>query len=439
MIRPSRRSLLWSAAAALGAPRFALGQDPSGTGKPLLVVFVEGGWDVTYCLDPKLSCSAPDGGPCTVQGPELDELRSIPEDREAVETFGGIPVVVNDHKRPSVRAFFQRWHSRAHVVNGVWTGSIAHEPCRYRILTGHPDGRHPDLATITGFVHGGELPLGSVDLSGWSITGELASSSGRIGNQSQIAALLGDDAQLRAPSGVPWRYPLFDMDPTDEDAVEAFVRARAERMRARFSDGGGRNDRALDDLLVSLDRGQRFRERSAQILSSLRIGEQAGFQQQLDIAVNLLEAGLCSSVTVETREEWDTHDRNIDQHLAYERLFFGLSGLMETLEARGLLDRVVVAVLSEMTRTPLRNAASGKDHWGHTSALLLGAVRGDAVSGGTDHLLESRPVDLASGALRETGDLNKYDNLVAGILELRDVDPGDWLPGVVPFRGAHPV
>jgi hypothetical protein len=110
---------------------------------------------------------------------------------------------------------------------------------------------------------------------------------------------------------------------------------------------------------------------------------------------------------------------------------------MRELEQRGLLEDTVVAVLSEMTRTPLRNSATGKDHWGHTSALLLGAVRGDAVSGGTDHLLESRPIDLTTGELHDGGELNKYDNLVAGILELVGVDPGDWLPGVTPFRGAH--
>ena len=102
-----------------------------------------------------------------------------------------------------------------------------------------------------------------------------------------------------------------------------------------------------------------------------------------------------------------------------------------------MLDNTVVAVLSEMTRTPLRNASGGKDHWGHTSALLLGAVRGNAVSGGTDGLLESMPMDLATGQLDPKGALCKYDNLCAGLLELVGVDPEEWLPGVVPFRGAR--
>jgi hypothetical protein len=436
-MRPlSRRDLLLSTAALLGAPRCVLGPEPQGGGGPgpaknLIVVFAEGGWDVTYCLDPKLSCA----GQCSIQGPEWDEVQSEPDDREAVETFGSLPIVINDAKRPAVRSFFQRWHSRAHVVNGVWTGSIAHEPCRTRILTGTADGKRPDMATITGYTHGGQLPLGAIDLSGWSIVGPLASSTGRIGFQSQIAALIDPNARFRAPSSA-LSYPLFEMDPTDEASVETFVRRRAEQLRERHGDRGGRNDRAIDDLLASMDRGQRFRSQSAQILDSLRIGTETSFAQQLGIAVDLVEGGLCHTVTLDTREEWDTHQYNSGQHSAYERTFTGLDALMGELERRQMLDQVVVAVLSEMTRTPLRNLSGGKDHWGHTSALLLGAVRGDAVSGATDQLLESMPMDLASGAPDPNGSLCKYDNLCAGLLELVGVDPQEWLPGVVPFRGA---
>lgn len=435
-MRLDRRDLLLSMAALLGAPRVVLGGSASRPPRHLIVVFAEGGWDVTYCLDPKLSCSAPGGGPCTIEGPEKDESPGNSSDREALETFGDIPIVVNDVKRPAVRSFFQRWSPYAHVINGIWTGSIAHEPCRTRILTGTADGKRPDMATIAGYTHGTSLPLGAIDLSGWSIAGPLASSTGRIGFQSQIAALINSDIQFHSP--IPqFSYPLFEMDPTDEQSAEAFVRKRAEQLRARFTDDGGRNDRAIDDLLVSMDRGERFREKSAQILDSLRIGTETTFQQQLVIAVDLIESGLCHTITVDTREEWDTHQINAGQHDAYDRTFTGLGVLMDDLEQRGLLDSVVVAVISEMTRTPLRNASGGKDHWGHTSALLLGAVRGGAVSGATDHLLESMPMQLSTGEVSASGELCKYDNLAAGLLELVGVDPGEWLPGVTPFRGAH--
>jgi hypothetical protein len=431
-MRPHRRELLLSAAALLGAPRFAFGQGTGAGAKKLIVVFAEGGWDVTFCLDPKLSCG------CDIQGPEVDENRSVPDDREAVRTFGNIPIVVNDVKRAGVTSFFEKWYQRCHVVNGIWTGSIAHEPCRVRILTGTADGTRPDVATIAGYTHGSALPLGSVDLSGWSMAGPLASSTGRIGYQSQIAALLDPSTHYDAPPEASYDYPLFRLQAQDDAAVEAFVRSRAEALRARFGDQGGRNDRAIDDLLISLDRGERFKAQAADILSDLQIGVEASLDQQIAMAVQLVQNEMCQAVTLETRQEWDTHSVNFGQHAAYDQTFRGLSLLMDLLSQNGLLDQVVVAVLSEMTRTPLLNAAGGKDHWGHTSALLMGAVRGNAVSGGTSQLLESRPMDLETGAVKDSGALCKYDDLCAGLLELVDVDPQQWLPGVVPFRGAHP-
>ena len=97
----------------------------------------------------------------------------------------------------------------------------------------------------------------------------------------------------------------------------------------------------------------------------------------------------------------------------------------------------MVAVLSEMSRTPKRNDALGKDHWPHTSALLLGGpVRGGRVLGATDGLQESLPMDLATGAVDPAGTLLRYDNLAAGLLAMLDVDPGPWLPGSEPFLGA---
>ncbi|MCB9685419.1 MAG: DUF1501 domain-containing protein [Alphaproteobacteria bacterium] len=433
-----RRRDLLLAAAALGVPVPVLGRSrAAGDARHLVVVFAEGGWDVTFCFDPKLSCTTPGGGPCPVEGPEVDEDPDDPEDREAVRTFSGIPIVVNDRKRPSVARFFERWSGSAHVVNGIWSGSIAHVPCRYRMLTATQDGRAPDMATIAGYAHGAGLPLGSVDLSGWSIAGPLAASSGRLGASSQLAGLL-DPSALGAPVNAPSDYPFFEPHPDDDALLEAWVRRRADGLRGRFGDGAA-NDRALDDLIASLDRGDAFRERAEPVLGALAVGRTSSLAEQADIAVELLSRGVCHAVTLDTRERWDTHDANVGQHGMFQRTFAGLDRLMSGLSDAGLLDRTVVAVVSEMTRTPLRNAATGKDHWGHGSALLLGAVRGGAVSGSTDQQVESLPMDLATGEPSADGRLCRYDAFCAGLLELVGVDPGSWLPGVVPFRGAHPA
>lgn len=434
-----RRHFLLSAAATLGIPGIGFARSGATTGgKNLIVLLAEGGWDVTFCFDPKLGCAQPDGSACFIEGPEVDEDPNDPDDRERVETFGNIPIITNPLKRPAVSEFFLNWHTHAHVINGIWTGSIAHDPCRYRLLTGTPDGTKPDLATITGFTNGGTRPLGSVDLSGWSISGPLAASSGRVGHKSQIKTLLDPETSFSAPRDKPYVYPLYQPDEAASSAIEAYVQERAASLQEHFGRLGGRSGQSLDQLFDSLDRSKRFTDQAAGILDSLKLGVESKFFDQLDMAVDLIDQQVCRSVTVDTTFDWDTHDINEFQHGYYDGLFGGLSHLMERLEEKGLLENTVVAVISEMTRTPLRNASSGKDHWGHTSAMLLGAVQGNRVSGATDHYLESRPVDLATGEVDDRGAYNKYDNFCAGVLELVDVDPEEWLPGVVPFRGAHP-
>ena len=130
-MRPTRRDLLLSGAAASLLPARALGAGANaGRAEHLVVLFANGGWDVTFSIDPKPRV---DGGP--VDGPWLDESQN-PADREEPRVLKGIPVQCNDYKRPAVTAFFEKFGDRACVVNGIWTGTIVHQPSRIRILTG---------------------------------------------------------------------------------------------------------------------------------------------------------------------------------------------------------------------------------------------------------------------------------------------------------------
>ncbi len=428
-MRISRRALLVSGAAAAAAGRAAWAQGTAGAGPEyLVVVLAEGGWDVTFVFDDKLSSN-------TIQGPEVDESPDDPDDREVRETHGGLSIVANPVKRPMVSEFFARWHDRVCIVNGLWMGSIAHDPCRFRILTGTQFGTRPDLASIIGAERGGDRPLGTVDLSGWSLNGSLAATAGRVGANSQLLPLI-DPATTFTPTPAIGRpYPLYAPSDADRAEIRAYVEARARALQDRFG-GTSRNDQRLEDLFASVDRAERFRDQGREIIDDLTLGAQASLATQTRMAAALLADGLCSTVTIDSRKEWDTHDSNYLQHGHFDALFFGLDMLLDALGERGILDRTAVAVVSEMTRTPAINAALGKDHWGHTSAMLIGpGFRGDAMIGGTDDRLESLPVDYATGQVDPAGAYHKYENFAAGILEAFDVDPGKWLPGVEPFRG----
>ncbi|WP_240906947.1 DUF1501 domain-containing protein [Paludisphaera rhizosphaerae] len=75
----------------------------------------------------------------------------------------------------------------------------------------------------------------------------------------------------------------------------------------------------------------------------------------------------------------------------FDRAF---SGLLDDLEARGLLSTTLVAAVGEFGRTPRINTSGGRDHWPGvwSAAMAGGGVRGGQVVGASDGRA-SAPVD----------------------------------------------
>ena len=422
----SRRSLLMGAGAAALVPTLSRAARAAGAHR-LVVVLADGGWDSTFVFEPKLD--VPD-----IDGPEVDEKRNDPDDVNVVSHYGDLAVCTNEGRRRNVTAFFDKWADRCCIVNGLLVGSIVHDFGRYRILTGTQVNTNPDLATIAGFEHGANLPLGSVDTSGLSLSGTLGTSAGRLGARNQIGYLL-DGTQMPAPlpsMGIS-RYPQFTPDLDEQALLEEFV---VNRLTQQPTTRAGMQAQ-VDAMIEARDRAQRLVEARDLILPELRTGVAQSLVGLADLAVNLLANDVCSTVTIDSGLTWDTHEGNALQHANYDMLFSPLDTLIQGLSDRGLLDSTLVAVVSEMGRTPRLNGTAGKDHWPTTSALLLGGpTRGGRVVGGTDDGVEALPVDLASGATTSSGAILRYDNFAAGLLAMLDIDPGDWLPRVDPFLGA---
>lgn len=431
-MRPTRRAFL-AGTAALGAAAgltLPFASARSAGAKRLVLVQASGGWDVTYALDPKIGLSS-------IDGPDLDEDPNNADDREAIETINGIPLMSNRVKRPAVSSFFERWGAQAAVLNGVWVGSVAHPACSVRMLTGARTEAQPDIAAVTGAVGGEAAPIPYMDLSGLGFTGDLAAFSGRTGARNQLKVLLDRSTPLAGPAGTSFRYPGFTPTSSDQADLQAFLDQRAASFAAATA-GLGQADRRIADLLEARERAQALTGSGGDFADSLQIGRQSSLATMAPTVRQLLSSGLCHTVSIDAGPSFDTHDDNSDQHAAWEATFSGLHGLMAELDAGGLLSDTVVVVVSEMTRTPKRNGAGGKDHWPITSAMVLGAgVRGGQVYGGSTDLLDGRPVDLATGQISAGGQIPRYDNLAAGILTLCDIDPEEWLPGVEAYRAFH--
>ncbi|HEX2679292.1 MAG TPA: DUF1501 domain-containing protein, partial [Polyangiales bacterium] len=257
---------------------------------------------------------------------------------------------------------------------------------------------------------------------------------GRTGTTNQLSALIDPLAGYPAKGATSYT-PATGLEPSDEErkAVQSYLQASAERLRATRG-ARGYNKRRIDDFVSSLDRADRLRAFATQSGFGSR-DYTLDLKVQIPLAVHALRDGLSHAVMLQTND-WDTHQDNARQTERHEMLFGALSTLLASLEKEKLLDDTLVAVVSEMGRTPKLNAELGKDHWPVTSALLLGAgVRGNQALGGTSDSLDALSVDLATGAVKASGGSQlQASSFVAGVLQAVGVDSSQYLPDVEPFR-----
>jgi len=95
---------------------------------------------------------------------------------------------------------------------------------------------------------------------------------------------------------------------------------------------------------------------------------------------------------------WDWHKDNFGEARGALPLFdLGLSGLIQDLHDRGLLEDIAVVAWGEFGRTPKINANAGRDHWPNVGNALLagGGMRCGQVLGSSNRLGEeaqTRPI-----------------------------------------------
>ena len=415
----TRRQLLWSGAAAtlamtLPSRRRTAQAAGIGTPKNLIIVLAFGGWDTAYAVDPK----PPGGGVDVPSG--------------TIVTHGGIDVL-EDPSRPSIEAYFTRYAPITAVVRGIRLPGISHRACMQQILTGARNETSPDAAAIVAHANSPELPIPYLVLGDYAFAGPYAASMGRVGSSNQLVGLL----DPRAAYPVDGRTAAFSPNQPDEDAIRAYTLARTQRERA-VRGATGYNKRRIDDFVTSLERGDRLRDLRAGLGDR---GTQLDLVAQRSLALDAISTGVSRTIMLSSQRYWDTHEKNSDQSSAHEFLFGNLTALVDDLAARPgahagatMLDETVVAVISEMGRTPRLNGANGKDHWPVTSAMVIGGgVAGGRVYGGTSSTGEAQLANFTTGNVSSTGRTIEPRHFVAGVVSLCGVDPVNDLPDAEAF------
>lgn len=129
------------------------------------------------------------------------------------------------------------------------------------------------------------------------------------------------------------------------------------------------------------------------------------FGQRLLLARRLIEAGtrfveVSHNLNFLNGTGWDTHNEGQQkQHLLIEELDVALSALLLDLEARKLLDKVLIAIGTEFGRPAQFDGGGGRGHQGSAFTLVLagGGLKHCGAYGATDDLAKKildRPVSV---------------------------------------------
>ena len=292
------------------------------------------------------------------------------------------------------------------------------------IITGSRETTAADYGALTAVNLGTDYTLPYLDLTGGARVGEYAAQTGSLGRSNQILALLDRSIPLVGPPETGLRYPLYTPNPSQRDAVEAYLAERNAAWSAKGLDDPNSAKR-IADLQEAFDRKLRLFDERALFQSNLQFGRSGDLATQARTTIEMLKANLCHSASLDTGFSWDTHDDINDQHEMFESLFVGLNELVTGLKREGLFDDTLIVVVSEMTRTPKLNADQGKDHWPSTSAMIIsGGISGGRVLGGTDpETLEASYVDLSTGEESNSSNVKiSFDNFAAGVLHAAGVN-----------------
>ena len=346
-----RRRALLKGLVAVGATaglRLPLVHAADYRGKLFVFVQADGGWDPTSFCDPKANTP---GEPVINHWAERDEVRQA----------GNIPYA----PFAGNVAFFEKYHRRMLVINGVDAQTNSHTVGIVHNWSGRNSEGYPTMSALLAAHYAPDQVVAYLSFGGYAETGGIARFT-RI-----------DDADLLRTIATP----RVEMDELFDDADwEALSAARAET-DARL---------AAAPRLLPGDELHRAFHRTALAAEGLRVyadalppeheiepGEEGppGFysnlRRQAQLTVLAFKTGVAMSADL-WLGGFDTHaNHDPDHEWLLNNLTQSVDYLWGYAEEHGVADRMVVVIGSDFGRTNFYNSVVGKDHWPIGSYVVM--------------------------------------------------------------------
>ena len=388
---PTRRAFLHSAAmAGLGAfwsdwqRAGAATRDPSAKARSVILIFNAGAPSHLDLWDLK-----PDA-PTTVRG----LFRPIATSAPGVRVGELLPHMARQMHRCAVVRTVHHTHT-SHNSGMYW--SIVGRPYRVDMTLINPSrSDYPSFGTLTGWLARRDGYTGA--LPPYVITPFPHCDSSVYITPGQFGGCLGsrcDPFVVNADPGKP-NFRVAGFTPAPELSrgrlrTRDALLTRLERPGGLRVAGGeevaGNRQRALS-LIESSDVQKAFDLSREPASVRDRYGRHSWGQSHL-LARRLVESGVRFVTTVNGPSiSWDTHADNFGRmkNQLVPPMDQAFAALLDDLDVRGLLDTTLVVWMGDFGRTPIINAAAGRDHWPQCYSVVLagGGVRGGIVIGESD-------------------------------------------------------
>lgn len=267
-------------------------------------------------------------------------------------------------------------------------------------------------ALATNFVHTGRPISGATSYP--SIGSIVAHERGPVGENVPAYMLMGYPSATRGPGFLGPKAGFVYLVDTDSGPAGLSLppgldaRRSAERQRLLAA---VRHPQTDAHLLAEYEETQREALRLAgpKFMRNFNLGEEPAalrerygseFGQRCLLARRLVEAGVrfievSHNLNFVNGAGWDTHhEAHAQQHVLIDQLDSALSALIEDLEAKGLLDKTLIAIGTEFGRPGEFDTRGGRGHQADVFTLVLagGGLRHCGAYGVTDEL-SLKPVE----------------------------------------------
>ena len=350
-----RRAMLESllaAGAGVAASGFRLPLVHAADYRGKLFVFVQadGGWDPTSFCDPKANTP---GEPVINHWAQRDEVRQA----------GRIPYAPFARNR----AFFEKYHRRMLVINGVDAQTNSHTVGIMHNWSGRNSEGFPTMTALLAAHFAPELPVSYLSFGGFAATAGIARFTRidsphllrSVANPATFDGVFNEEAWATMES---YRATTAERLASAPNLLPDDVRHRAFYRSAFATEGL----KAYADAIPpeeELEQAEVYGVGGGEFHSTLR--------RQAQLTVLAFKTGVAVSADL-WLGGFDTHaNHDPDHEWLLGNLTDSVDYLWEYAERHRVANRMVVVIGSDFGRTNFYNADAGKDHWPIGSFVIM--------------------------------------------------------------------